>query len=70
MKMEKLDAKHQQLFHEYQVYQHISKGTGIPNVIWYGKELGHKILVMDLLGPHLGLLFESRGYKFSLKTVC
>ena len=69
IKMESLDAKNPQLYYEYRVYRSIYGVAGIPNVRWIGTESGHKILVMDLLGPSLGLLFESCRYKFSLKTV-
>ena len=42
--------------------------VGIPVVYWLGTEAGFNILVMQLLGPNLGTLFEACKLKFSLKT--
>lgn len=43
--------------------------VGIPNIIWYGVEGEHNVLVMDLLGASLEELFSCCKRKFSLKTV-
>ena len=69
MKMERVDATHGHLYHEYRVYRAISGTTGIPKARWYGTDTVHLILVMDFLGPTLGELFMLCGHKFSVKTV-
>ena len=43
---------------------------GVPQVHHFGQEGLHNVLVIDLLGPSLGDLFDMCGRKFSIKTVC
>ena len=46
------------------------QGEGIPQIICYGSNHQHNILVQELLGRSLDDLFNSLKRKFSLKTVC
>ena len=46
------------------------KGEGIPFIKSYGYSGDYNVLVMELLGKSLETLFEEKGSKFSLKTVC
>ena len=59
------------LVHEKRVMEavHQTEGvTGFPRVLWHSdRQLGHEVLVMDLLGPSLADLAGQR--KLSLKTV-
>ena len=62
------------LEHEYKIYENLKGGIGIPKMIHFGhaKELLHpygNVLVMQLLGRTLDLLFEDCKNKFTLKTV-
>jgi hypothetical protein len=43
--------------------------VGIPNIVWFGTEGEHNVMVIDLLGPSLEDLFSYCRRKFSLKTV-
>jgi serine/threonine protein kinase len=62
------------LEHEHKIYENLKGGIGIPKMIHFGhaKELLHpygNVLVMQLLGRTLDLLFEDCKNKFTLKTV-
>ena len=46
------------------------KGEGIPYIKSYGSSGDYNVLVMELLGKSLEILFEENNNKFSLKTVC
>ncbi|KAI3994053.1 hypothetical protein MKX01_012310, partial [Papaver californicum] len=67
-KLENGKVKQPQLLYESALYKFLQGGTGIPNMRWFGID-GYNILVMDLLGPSLGDLFNLCNMKFSLKTV-
>jgi len=41
------------LAHEYNVYAAISGSMGIPEVLWYGKEGLHEVIVLECLGTSL-----------------
>ncbi|KAL0080819.1 kinase-like domain-containing protein [Phycomyces blakesleeanus] len=69
VKMENIRAAHPQLEYEARVYKTLAGGVGIPFVRWYGKEVDHNVLVMDLLGPSMEDLFNYCKRRFSLKTV-
>lgn len=68
-KLETKDTKHAQLKYEYSVYESIKKGTGFPNIRYFGSTDKHNVMVMDLLGSSLEALFSLCSRKFSLKTV-
>ncbi|ODM94610.1 Casein kinase I isoform alpha [Orchesella cincta] len=68
VKMENVRAKHPQLLYESKVYK-ILRGSGIPEVKWFGIVRDYNVLVMDLLGPSLEDLFNYSQRQFSLKTV-
>ena len=46
------------------------QGEGIPQIICYGSNHQHNVLIQELLGRSLDDLFNSLKRKFSLKTVC
>ena len=46
------------------------KGEGIPFIKTFGFSGDFNVLVMELLGKSLEDLFQERGCKFSIKTVC
>ena len=48
------------LKYEYNVYTAIAGGTGVPKVLWYGKEGEHKVIVLEFLGTSLGDLIKKR----------
>ncbi|XP_044536813.1 casein kinase I-like [Gracilinanus agilis] len=69
VKLESQSSKHPQLFFEVKLYKILQGGVGIAHMRWYGREKGHNVLVMDLLGPSLEELFNVCSRKFTLKTV-
>jgi casein kinase I family protein HRR25 len=69
VKLESLKARHHFLEHEYDVYQKLSRVTGIPHVHWFGAEGGFNALVLDCLGPSLKDLFLHCCFKFTVQTV-
>ncbi|TPX42786.1 hypothetical protein SeMB42_g04988 [Synchytrium endobioticum] len=70
IKVESIKAEVPQLEYESRVYNLLrGPGTGIPSVLWFGRELDYYCMVMELLGPSLENLFNYCGRKFSLKTV-
>lgn len=58
-----------QLEHEYEVYQLLAGGIGIPVIYWFRTESDFNAMVFDRLGPSLEDLFNRCNRKFSLKTV-
>lgn len=54
---------------EFDVYQSLSGGDGIPQVYAYGHDCEYNYMIFDLLGPSLEDLFNFCDRKFSLKTV-
>lgn len=54
---------------EFDVYQSLSGGDGIPQVYAYGHDSEYNYMIFDLLGPSLEDLFNFCDRKFSLKTV-
>ena len=70
IKLEEREAKKpSKLEKEYDFYQRLRGGEGFINVSWFEVGEFYNILVMDLLGPSLGALFNFCGKRFSLKTV-
>ena len=54
---------------EFEVYESLAGGTGIPKVYWFGQESEYQVMVFEILGPNLEDLFHYCGRVFSLKTV-
>ena len=48
------------LRYEYDVYTAISGSTGIPKVLWYGKEGQHEVIILEFLGTSLGNLIREQ----------
>lgn len=69
IKLEHEETTCPQIFHEYQTYQKLRGGYGIPKAYWFGHASAYDIMVMDLLGPDLEYLFSFCGRKLSLKCV-
>lgn len=43
---------------EYEVYESLAGGKGIPSVYWFGMESEYRVMVFELLGPSLEDLFN------------
>ena len=70
IKLEPIESKTRILEHEYKVYQDIYKpNNGVTQCHYYGLVDDYSVLVIDLLGPSLGILFERAGGQFKLKSV-
>uniref|UniRef100_A0A5K3F632 non-specific serine/threonine protein kinase n=1 Tax=Mesocestoides corti TaxID=53468 RepID=A0A5K3F632_MESCO len=72
VKLEKVSARHPQLFFESKVYRVLSDTPGLPHIQYYGFDgvnNAYHALVMDLLGPSLEDLFNFCGRCFTMKTV-
>jgi serine/threonine protein kinase len=54
---------------ESQIYSLVGGAIGFPSMKFYGNEGQMNILVIDLLGKSMQVLFKEHDYKFSLKTV-
>ncbi len=46
------------LSHEYNMYATIAGSRGISQVLWYGKEGGYEVIVLDYLRTSLGNLID------------
>jgi casein kinase I family protein HRR25 len=57
------------LKHESKIYKTLMGGTGVPWIMWSGKQGDYNVMVIDLLGPSLEDLFKRCNRHFSLKTV-
>ena len=68
-KLESIKARHPQLLYESKLYRILQGGRGIPHIRWFGQEGGYNILIIDLLGPSLEVLFKFCSRKFTMKTV-
>lgn len=68
IKLEPTKAKHPQIYSESKLYQALKSGVGIPELYWSGTQGNYNILIIELLGPSLEVLFNSCNRKFSLKT--
>ena len=44
-------------------------GTGVPWIMWSGRQGDYNVMIIDLLGPSLEDLFKRCNRHFSLKTV-
>ena len=69
LKLEKR-TNHQSLLEQEAYILCYLKGEGIPYIKSYGYSGEYNVLVMELLGKSLEQLFEEKGSKLSLKTVC
>ncbi|KAF9523034.1 kinase-like domain-containing protein [Crepidotus variabilis] len=54
---------------ESKIYKTLMGGTGVPWIMWSGKQGDYNVMVIDLLGPSLEDLFKKCNRSFSLKTV-
>ncbi|KAB5511452.1 casein kinase 1, epsilon, partial [Coniochaeta sp. 2T2.1] len=68
-KFEKRNPSCPQLRDDFRKYTILKGCPGIPSAYYFGEYHLHNILIMDLLGPSLEVLFTKGGRKFSLKTV-
>lgn len=69
IKLEHVSIDPSLLKSEYDVYQSLSGGEGIPQVYACGTDCEYNYMIFDLLGPSLEDLFNFCDRKFSLKTV-
>ena len=69
LKLEKRNGTHSLLEIETYILCYL-KGEGIPFIKSYGFSGEYNVLVMELLGKSLEILFKENNFKFSLKTVC
>lgn len=69
IKMEPRSSKHNQLAHEFRVYERLQGCDGIPRVFWFGRDGGYNVLVLERKGYNLEQLFNKCHRRFSLKTV-
>ncbi|KAH9475355.1 Casein kinase I isoform epsilon [Psilocybe cubensis] len=54
---------------ESKLYKTLMGGTGIPWIMWSGRQGDYNVMIIDLLGPSLEDLFKRCNRHFSLKTV-
>ncbi|CAF0730610.1 unnamed protein product [Didymodactylos carnosus] len=54
---------------EYNCYKTLGDNEGIPRIFYFGQVSDMCTLVMDYLGSSLAKLFDSRGRRFTLKTI-
>jgi hypothetical protein len=69
VKVEHVGIHQSVLEDEYNIYKELGGSQHIPNVHWFGTELDHYALVIDLLGLSLEELFRQHDSVFNLKTV-
>lgn len=74
VKLDELGSMRQTLYSECKIYlwfhaEADNPDFKIPEVYYYGFEGNRDVMIMDLLGPSLEVLFEKCNNKFSLKTV-
>lgn len=69
IKLEPAIAKHSPLKQESKIYKTLMGGTGVPWIMWSGRQGDYNVMIIDLLGPSLEDLFKRCNRHFSLKTV-
>ncbi|KDR72790.1 hypothetical protein GALMADRAFT_142524 [Galerina marginata CBS 339.88] len=69
IKLEPAMAKHSPLKQESKIYKTLMGGTGVPWIMWSGRQGDYNVMIIDLLGPSLEDLFKRCNRHFSLKTV-
>lgn len=60
---------HSPLMQESKIYKTLMGGTGVPWIMWSGRQGDYNVMIIDLLGPSLEDLFKRCNRHFSLKTV-
>jgi serine/threonine protein kinase len=68
IKVEPLQNEFKLLKNESVIYQYLAGTTGVPNVKWFGKDANNYYMVLNLLGPSLQNLLDSKK-TFSLRLV-
>ncbi len=68
IKMENSNGFHKLLDEEYQHYNSLAGGTGIPRVHTFTYECDYRVMILELLGPSLEDLRVYCGGRFTLKT--
>ncbi|TFK35882.1 kinase-like domain-containing protein [Crucibulum laeve] len=69
IKLEPAIAKHSPLKQESKIYKTLMGGTGVPWIMWSGRQGDYNVMIIDLLGPSLEDLFKMCNRHFTLKTV-
>ncbi|KAF9565445.1 kinase-like protein [Agrocybe pediades] len=69
IKLEPIVAGHSPLKQESKIYKTLMGGTGVPWIMWSGRQGDYNVMIIDLLGPSLEDLFKKCNRHFSLKTV-
>ncbi|VDN97347.1 unnamed protein product [Rodentolepis nana] len=72
VKLERVSARHPQLYFESKVYKILADTPGLPHIQYFGLDGVNNLynaLVMDLLGPSLEELFNFCSKCFTMKTV-
>ena len=57
------------LFYESKIYEKLVGEPGVPRIHWYGVEGDFNVLVMDILGPPIGSLFDFCDNKWSMQVI-
>lgn len=69
IKIEPAVARNSPLKQESRIYKSLMGGTGVPWIMWSGKQGDYNVMIIDLMGPSLEDLFKMCNRHFSLKTV-
>lgn len=69
IKIEPAVARNSPLKQESKIYKTLMGGTGVPWIMWSGKQGDFNVMIIDLLGPSLEDLFKMCNRHFTLKTV-
>jgi serine/threonine protein kinase len=69
IKIEPAVARNSPLKQESRIYKSLMGGTGVPWIMWSGKQGDYNVMVIDLMGPSLEDLFKMCNRHFSLKSV-
>ncbi|KAF2233318.1 casein kinase 1, delta [Viridothelium virens] len=70
LKLEHTRSEHSEsLRNEIDIYKCLVGGAGIPELYWDGEEGDYNVMVFELLGPNLEVLFNYCRRQFSLRTV-
>jgi len=51
LKLEHIKIDPSVLENEYQIYEELAGGSGIPRMYWYGQECEFRVMAFELLGP-------------------